>query len=62
MSRSCQRATFSSPTMEFERITRAKPQMRSESSGLRLCGIDDEPLLTYPGLPNGSSTSPISVR
>ena len=43
MSRSCQRATFSSPTTAFPRTTRASPQMRSETIGLRLCGIADEP-------------------
>ena len=43
MSRSCQRATFSSPTIAFARTTRAIPQMRSAVIGLRLCGIADEP-------------------
>ena len=43
MSRSCQRATFSSPTSAFARTTRAIPQMRSAVIGLRLCGIADEP-------------------
>src|SRR5215470_1979783 len=43
MSRSCQRATFSSPTSAFARTTRASPQMRSATTGLRLCGIAEEP-------------------
>src|SRR2546430_12884707 len=38
MSRSCQSATLSSPTMLFARTTRAIPQMRSERIGLRLWG------------------------
>ena len=59
MSRSCQSATFSSPTSAAARTTRARPQMRSATTGLRLCGIADEPF--WP-LPNGSSTSRTSVR
>ena len=59
MSRSCQSATFSSPTSAFARTTRASPQRRSETTGLRLCGIADEPF--WP-LPNGSATSATSVR
>ena len=43
MSRSCQRATFSSPTSAAPRTTRASPQIRSETIGFRLCGIADEP-------------------
>ena len=41
------------------RTTRASRQIRSETIGLRLCGIADEPLCP---LPNGSSTSRTSVR
>ena len=48
MSRSCQSATFSSPTIEFARTVRAIPQMRSDRIGFRLCGIADEPF--WPGL------------
>ena len=59
MSRSCQRATFSRPTSEFARTTRASPQIRSATTGFRLCGIDDEPFWPRP---NGSCTSPTSVR
>ena len=59
MSRSCQRATFSSPTSAAARTTRASPQMRSATTGLRLCGIAEEPF--WP-LPNGSCTSRTSVR
>ena len=43
MSRSCHRATFSSPTSAFARTTRASPQIRSAVIGFRLCGIADEP-------------------
>ena len=43
MSRSCQRATFSSPTCAAARTTRARPQIRSAVIGFRLCGIADEP-------------------
>src|SRR5579884_2055351 len=59
MSRSCQSATFSSPTSACERTTRASPQIRSATTGLRLCGIADEPFWPRP---NGSCTSPTSVR
>ena len=62
ISRSCQRATFSHAAKLLPRTTRAKPQMRSDNSGFRLCGIDDDPLLTKPGVPNGSCTSATSVR
>ena len=43
MSRSCQSATFSNPTSACPRTTRARPQMRSDTIGLRLCGMADEP-------------------
>ena len=59
MSRSCQSATFSRPTTAYPRTTRASPQMRSATMGLRLCGIADEPFWPRP---NGSSTSRTSVR
>src|SRR6266581_2813050 len=59
MSRSCQSATFSSPTSACARTTRASPQTRSDTTGFRLCGIADEPF--WP-LPNGSATSATSVR
>ena len=59
MSRSCQSATFSSPTSAFARTTRASPQIRSAVIGFRLCGIADEPFWPRP---NGSSTSRTSVR
>ena len=45
MSRSCQTATFSRPTSAAARTTRARPQIRSATFGLRLCGIDDEPFM-----------------
>ena len=59
MSRSCHNATFSSPTTAAPRTTRARPQIRSATTGLRLCGIADDPF--WP-LANGSSTSRTSVR
>ena len=62
MSRSCHNATFSSAGTELPLTSLARPQMRSVSSGFRLWGMDEEPVLTYPGIPNGSSTSLISVR
>ena len=59
MSRSCHSATFSSAAWALPRSTRERPVMRSDTTGLRLCGIADEPF--WP-LPNGSSTSRTSVR
>ena len=59
MSRSPHSATFSSAVTECPRIRRASPQMRSLSSGLRLWGMDDEPVCPSE---NGSSSSRISVR
>ena len=58
MSRSCHRATFSSAAMALPRTRRASPTICSQPTGLRLCGIAEEPF--WP-LANGSSTSPISV-
>ena len=46
MSRSCQSATFSRPTVALARTTRASPQIRSAVMGFRLCGIADEPFAT----------------
>ena len=59
MSRSCQSATFSRPTSALPRTSRASPQIRSATIGLRLCGIADEPFCPRA---NGSSTSRTSVR
>ncbi len=51
MSRSCHRVTFSSSAgTTAERTTRARPVTFSVSTGLRLCGIDDEPF--WPGEKN----------
>ena len=44
--------------MALARISRARPTICSQPIGLRLCGMADEPFCP---LPNGSSTSPISV-
>ena len=59
MSRSCQSATFSRPRPHCRAGPRARPAIRSQVIGLRLCGIALEPFC--PSL-NGSSTSRTSVR
>src|SRR5512133_1195770 len=59
MSRSCHSATSSSPTTEAARTTRARPQSRSATTGLRLCGIAELPFWPRP---KGSWTSPTSER
>ena len=60
MSRSCHSATFSTAAWAFPRSTRARPQMRSLTIGLRLCGIALEPFCCPER--NGSSASRTSVR
>ena len=59
MSRSCHRATSSSPAWALPRSTRARPATCSDLIGLRLWGIALEPF--WPA-PNGSWTSRTSVR
>ena len=59
MSRSCQSGWFSKPTTAFARITRARPEMRSQMIGLRLCGIAEEPFWPFA---NGSFASRTSLR
>ena len=59
MSRSCQRATFSSAATALPRSTRARPVRRSQVMGLRLCGMA---LLPFWPLVKGSSASSTSVR
>ena len=59
MSRSPHRATFSSAVTPCPRMSRASPHTLSDSSGLRLWGMDDDPASPSG---NGSETSPISVR
>ena len=59
MSRSCHSATFSSAGVTAARTMRARPVRFSDSTGLRLCGIADEPF--WPGL-KYSSASRTSVR
>ena len=59
MSLSCQSATFSSAGMTAERTTRASPVRFSVSTGLRLCGMAEEPF--WPAEKN-SSASRNSVR
>ena len=59
MSRSCHSATFSSAGTTVERISRDSPVRFSDSTGLRLCGIADEPFC--PG-EKYSSASRNSVR
>ena len=58
MSRSCHRATSSRAVIACPRSTRAMPQTRSHSTGLRLCGIAEDPFWCTA---NGSSASPTSV-
>ncbi|MBA7596285.1 hypothetical protein ES703_03255 [subsurface metagenome] len=58
MSRSCHRAMFSSDVRACPRTSLARPEMRSQSSGLRLWGIAEEPVCPSS---KGSSTSRISV-
>src|SRR3989304_1166698 len=59
MSRSGQSATFSRPTAAAALTTRARPQILSATTGLRLCGIAEEPFCP---LANGSCTPCPSVR
>ena len=54
MSRSCQSAMFSRPTSASARSRRARPLIRSASTGLRLCGMA---LLPCWPAPNGSNAS-----
>jgi hypothetical protein len=59
MSRSCHSATFSSPACALLRTTRESPLICSQVTGLRLCGMADDPFcfsLKY------SSASRTSVR
>src|SRR5438270_512700 len=59
ISRSCHSATFSSAACVLPRTTRARPLICSEVTGLRLCGMAEEPFcfsLKY------SSASRTSVR
>ena len=59
MSRSCHSAIFSSAAVALPRNTRANPQICSQPTGLRLCGIAELPRCSPP---NGSSASRTSVR
>ncbi len=59
MSRSCHSATFSSAGTTAARTSRASPVRFSASTGLRLCGMADEPF--WPGA-KYSSASRTSVR
>ena len=43
MSRSCQSAMFSYAACTFARTTRASPQICSQVTGFRLCGIAELP-------------------
>ncbi len=58
MSRSCQRAMFSMEVTAWPRTSRASPQTRSHSSGLRLWGMAELPV--WPAS-KGSSASRTSV-
>ncbi len=57
MSRSCQSATFSSAGVTAERTMRARPVRFSVSTGLRLCGMADEPFCPSEKNSSASSTS-----
>ena len=59
MSRSCHSGTFSKPATALPRSTRARPLMRSQVIGLRLCGIAEEPFCPRA---NGSAASRTSLR
>ena len=59
MSRSCHSAIFSSAAWALARTTRARPQICSLPTGLRLCGIAELPRCSPP---KGSSASRTSVR
>ncbi len=59
ISRSCHKATFSIAGTTAARTIRARPVRFSVSTGLRLCGIADEPF--WPGA-KYSSASSTSVR
>ena len=59
ISRSCHSATFSSAGTALARTTRASPERFSDSTGLRLCGIAEDPFC--PGWKN-SSASRTSLR
>ena len=59
MSRSCHSVTFSSAGTTAARTMRARPVRFSLSTGLRLCGIAEEPF--WPGWKN-SSASRTSLR
>ena len=59
MSRSCHSATFSSAGVTMPRTRRARPVRFSVSTGLRLCGMADEPF--WPSETNSSASS-TSVR
>ena len=57
MSRSCQSATFSIAGVTALRTMRARPVRFSVSTGLRLCGIADEPFCPSEKNSSASSTS-----
>ena len=57
MSRSCQSATFSSAGTTCERTSRARPVKFSDSTGLRLCGMADEPFCSGAKYSSASRTS-----
>jgi len=59
MSRSCHSAMFSNPACALPRTTRASPLICSDVTGLRLCGMAEDPFCF--SLKN-SSASRTSVR
>src|SRR3989304_129641 len=59
MSRSCHNGTFSRAARALARRIRQRPAICSHVTGLRLCGIEDEPLCPSA---KGSAASATSVR
>ncbi len=57
MSRSCHSATFSSAGTTVARTSRARPVRFSDSTGLRLCGIAEEPFCSGAKYSSASRTS-----
>ena len=57
MSRSCHRPTSSKAACTFERTTRARPQICSQVTGLRLCGMAELPFWPRAKYSSASRTS-----
>ena len=57
MSRSCQSGMFSIAASALPRTTRARPDICSETTGLRLCGMAEDPFCPFEKYSSASSTS-----